>query len=226
MHQHQTWSCQWGQSIFEQFFSTKPVGQGAGLGLSPAIGVIQQSKDHILCEGVVGEGATFRIFLPDHCENKLTETLDQELFDHEILDQEHPTIIQGPAPLVERDLITTGSILPVDHDNAVRTFVANVMRKSGFTVVEEGNGQHALELIDKSLGDIDVVVTDVEMPEMDGPAMYAEIIRCNYQPMIIFMSGYTEEDLLAAHPEIDFLFLKKPFENREMIETVKKALNS
>lgn len=214
------------EKIFEPFFTTKPVGQGAGLGLSSAIGVIQQSKGHMLCESVVGEGATFRIFLPHHREKNLTETLDQEIFDQEILDQDHPPIILEPSPLGERELITTGSILLVDDDNAVRSFVAHILKRSGFIVYEAEDGQHALELIEEKSGDIDIVVTDVEMPEMDGPSMCLEITKRKYNPKFIFMSGYTEEDLLAAHPEMDFLFVKKPFENRQMIETIKNALNA
>ncbi len=205
------------EKIFEPFFTTKPVGVGAGLGLSSAIGVIQQSNGYMFCDSVAGEGATFRIFLPHHLEESPQATPDQEPFV-----QEQPPIVLEPATLVERVLRTTGSILLVDDDNAVRSFVAHVLRRSGFTVFDAENGQHALELTDEELGALDVVVTDVEMPEMDGPSMYAEISRRNFHPKIIFMSGYMEEDLLASHPEIDFLFLKKPFENREMIETVKK----
>ena len=212
--------------IFEPFFTTKSVGEGAGLGLSSAIGVIQQSNGYMFCDSVVGEGATFRIFLPHHLEQIPEPSPVQGSPDQETPDQGTPPVVANPTIRVETALRTTGSILLVDDDNAVRSFVAHVLRKSGFTVFEAENGQHALELIDEQLNDIDVVMTDVEMPEMDGPSMYAEIIRRNHQPKIIFMSGYTEEDLLAAHPEIDFLFLKKPFENREMIETVKKALNS
>jgi two-component system cell cycle sensor histidine kinase/response regulator CckA len=201
------------EKIFDPFFTTKSVGAGAGLGLSSAIGVVQQSNGYILCDSIIDQGSVFRIFLPQHTIAELPN--DEPL-------AEPPVINPDPRPAGNEP--GTGSILLVDDDDAVRSFAAHALRKAGFVVHESINGQDALDVMTQLSGNIDVVISDVEMPEMDGPSMAVQISDINPATKIIFMSGYTEEDLKVAHPELDFLFLEKPFENRRIIETVKQAL--
>lgn len=203
------------EKIFDPFFTTKSVGAGAGLGLSSALGVVQQSNGYILYDSIVDRGSVFRIFLPQH-------TI--AVFPDDEPPAEPPSI--NPVPRPAGNEPSTGSILLVDDDDAVRSFAAHALRKAGFVVHESINGQDALDVMTQLSGNIDVVISDVEMPDLDGPSMAAQILSKNPGVKVIFMSGYTEEDLKAAQPELDFLFLEKPFENRRIIETVKEALAS
>ncbi|MEF3368119.1 ATP-binding protein [Methylocystis sp. 9N] len=191
------------EKIFEPFFTTKEVGKGTGLGLSTVFGIVKQSGGFIFVDSEVGRGAAFRIFLPRY-------TPDEK---------EAPQ--KADAPKVAADYTGQGVILLVEDEDAVRSIGARALSSRGFTVLEATTGLEALEVVDRVDGKIDLIVSDVVMPEMDGPAMFAELRKRGVKAKVIFVSGYAEEAFAKNLPEGDFGFLPKPFSIKQLIETVK-----
>ncbi|MCC2111536.1 MAG: response regulator, partial [Hyphomicrobiales bacterium] len=142
------------EKIFEPFFTTKDVGKGTGLGLSTVYGIIKQTGGFIYPESIVGKGTTFRIFLPRHA---------VEAGAAEEVEEVRET---GPA-----DLTGNATILLVEDEEAVRTFAARALSSRGYAVHEAGTGAEALEVMASTEGQIDLVISDVVMPEMDGPTL-------------------------------------------------------
>ena len=125
---------------------------------------------------------------------------------------------QAPAA----DLTGHGTILLVEDEEAVRAFGARALASRGYTVLEAGSGVEALEVVKANPGKIDLVVSDVVMPEMDGPTMFGELRKRGIKAKVIFVSGYAEEAFSKNLPEgEDFGFLPKPFSLKQLIETVK-----
>ncbi|MFC0219663.1 cell cycle histidine kinase CckA [Pseudochelatococcus lubricantis] len=193
--------------IFEPFFTTKEVGKGTGLGLSMVYGIVQQSGGFIFCDSVVGEGTTFRIFLPRHV---ATET---------------------PLPAAKEkqsesvDVTGRGTVLLVEDEEAVRKFASRALATRGYTVLEATSGTDALAIVDKLDAPVDLVVSDVMMPEMDGPTLLVQLRRRFPGLKVIFVSGYAEDAFEKNLPEGEnFTFLPKPFGLKELGEAVKKAL--
>src|SRR5947199_1169233 len=190
--------------IFEPFFTTKEVGKGTGLGLSMVYGIVKQTGGFIFVDSAVGEGTTFRIFLPRHVpeENEITTK----------------TETAKPAA----DLTGHGTILLVQDEEAVRAFSARALTSRGYTVLEAASGVDALEVVDKAGGKIDLIVSDVVMPEMDGPTMFGELRKRGLKCRVIFFSGDGEEAFAKNLPEgEDFGFMPKPFTLKQLIEAVK-----
>jgi two-component system, cell cycle sensor histidine kinase and response regulator CckA len=198
------------EKIFEPFFTTKEIGKGTGLGLAMVFGIIKQSNGYIFCESAVGKGTTFRIFLPRH-----------------ILTAEEAAPIKieeakGPA----QDLTGQGTILLVEDEEAVRAFGARALRSRGYTVLEAGSGVEALELVEEHGDEIVMVVSDVVMPEMDGPTLFTELRKLGRNYQFVFASGYAEEAFKRNLPEAeqeDFAFLPKPYSLKQLIEAVKQV---
>jgi two-component system, cell cycle sensor histidine kinase and response regulator CckA len=195
------------EKIFEPFFTTKEVGKGTGLGLSMAFGIIKQSGGSIFAESEVGRGTIFRIFLPRYIPEE-KETPQKE----------------GDAPKPQSDYTGQGVILLVEDEDAVRSIGARSLKTRGFTVLEATTGLEALEVVEEVGGKIDLIVSDVVMPEMDGPAMYAELRKRGVTAKVIFVSGYAEEAFAKNLPEGEFGFLPKPFSIKQLVETVKAHL--
>ena len=194
--------------VFEPFFTTKGVGKGTGLGLSTVYGIVKQTGGFIYVDSEIGEGTTFRIYLPRH-EEDLEEVARQQLLEKQ---KE-----KKPKP----DLTGTETILLVEDEEAVRGFSARALRKRGYEVFEAGTGVQALEVMDEVEGRIDLVVTDVMMPEMDGPTMAKEMRRENPDLKIIFVSGFAREVL---DEEDDFIFMAKPYGLKDLAAKVKEVL--
>ena len=191
--------------IFEPFFTTKEVGKGTGLGLSMVYGIVKQTGGYVFCDSEIGKGTTFRIFLPRHIPTAEEETVKKE-------------VVKAPAA----DLTGHGTILLVEDEEAVRAFGARALASRGYTVLEAGSGVEALEVVEANPGKIDLVVSDVVMPEMDGPTMFGELRKRGIKAKVIFVSGYAEEAFSKNLPEgEDFGFLPKPFSLKQLIETVK-----
>ena len=195
------------EKIFEPFFTTKEVGKGTGLGLSTVFGIVKQSGGYILLDSEVGRGTVFRIFLP------------------RFEPQEQPPVKAEP-PKTGADYTGQGVVLLVEDEDAVRSIGARSLRSRGFTVLEATTGQEALEIVEQNDGKIDLIVSDVVMPEMDGPTMYAELRKRGVTAKVIFVSGYAEEAFAKNLPEGDFGFLPKPFSIKQLIETVKSHIGS
>ena len=196
------------EKIFEPFFTTKDVGKGTGLGLSTVFGIVKQSGGYILLDSEMGRGTIFRIFLPRHIPEE----------------KEIPQKVE--AAKTGGDYTGQGVVLLVEDEDAVRSIGARSLRSRGFTVLEATTGQEALDLVEENDGKIDLIVSDVVMPEMDGPTMYAELRKRGVTAKVIFVSGYAEEAFAKNLPEGDFGFLPKPFSIKQLIETVKNHISA
>ncbi|CAN2532939.1 Sensor+kinase+CckA [Methylocapsa aurea] len=192
--------------IFEPFFTTKEVGKGTGLGLSMVFGIVKQSGGFVFPASEVGRGTVFRIFLPRHV-------------------PEAGEIAAKPeAAKPAADYTGQGTILLVEDEDAVRAFAARALGSRGYNVMEAASGVEALEVVEREGQRIDLIVSDVVMPEMDGPAMFAELRKRGVTAKVVFVSGYAEEAFAKNLPEGDFGFLPKPFSLKQLIETVKASL--
>jgi two-component system cell cycle sensor histidine kinase/response regulator CckA len=226
------------RKIFEPFFTTKEVGRGTGLGLSSVYGFISQSNGYIDCLSELGKGTTFRIFLPRHsprdgdllttvtATEPATETKPEEPASAPRSLPAHVAASGSSEKPVMADLTGTGTILLVEDEDAVRNFGARALRSRGYTVIEAQSGLDALsQLEDHDLDDIDLVVSDVVMPEMDGPSLLRELRSRKPEIRVIFVSGYAEEAFRKNLPEgQQFDFLPKPFGLKQLVEAVKRVM--
>jgi two-component system, cell cycle sensor histidine kinase and response regulator CckA len=193
--------------IFEPFFTTKEVGKGTGLGLSMVYGIVKQTGGWVFCESEPGRGTIFRIFLPRHIAQA----------------DEAPVRESVKAPAT--DLTGHGTILLVEDEEAVRAFGARALVSRGYSVLEAASGLEALDVVQANAGQIDLIVSDVVMPEMDGPTMFGELRKRGVMAKVIFVSGYAEDAFAKNLPEgQDFGFLPKPFTLKQLVEAVKGAL--
>jgi two-component system cell cycle sensor histidine kinase/response regulator CckA len=194
--------------IFEPFFTTKEVGKGTGLGLSMVYGIIKQTGGYVFCDSEPGAGATFRILLPRRVGDEADEPVKKE--------------VAKPAA----DLTGHGAILLVEDEEAVRAFASRALASRGYTVLEAETGVEALRVAEEAAGPIDLIVSDVIMPEMDGPTMLTELRRRGFAAKVIFVSGYADDAFARNLPEgQEFVFLPKPFSLKQLIETVKGVMN-
>ncbi len=199
--------------VFEPFFTTKETGKGTGLGLSTVYGIVKQTGGFIFLELQVGRGTTFRIFLPRHVPGE----------DELPIEAEAVTTVPQAKPAV--DLTGRGTILLVEDEEGLRGLNARGLASRGYTVLEAGNGVEALEVLEKEGGHVDLVVSDVVMPEMDGPTLLKEMRRRNPELRIIFVSGYAEDAFEKNLPEGgQFAFLAKPFTLKQLVAAVKETI--
>jgi two-component system cell cycle sensor histidine kinase/response regulator CckA len=211
--------------IFEPFFSTKEVGKGTGLGLSTVYGIIKQTGGFVYVESAEGKGAMFRIFLPRHIATAQEIAADRAS-EPEALAMSGVLVAgaNGKRP-PSADLTGEGTILLVEDEEGLRQLNARGLASRGYTVLEAGNGVEAIEVLEKSDGRIDLVVSDVVMPEMDGPTLLRELRSRNPEMKIIFVSGYAE-DAFQKHLPADgkYAFLAKPFTLKQLVNAVKEAM--
>ncbi|SED44695.1 two-component system, cell cycle sensor histidine kinase and response regulator CckA [Rhizobiales bacterium GAS188] len=220
------------EKIFEPFFTTKEVGKGTGLGLSMVYGFVKQTGGFIYADSVLGKGTVFRIFLPRYVEEAKTAqetTAAQETASA----QDGAATAAASSELAPADMPDTravdhtgsGRVLLVEDEEAVRKFAARALASRGYEVLEAASGREAIELLDKADGPMDLVVSDVVMPEMDGPSLMRELRKRDPDLKIIFVSGYAEDAFAKNLPEGEkFMFLPKPFTLKQLIETVKSAI--
>ncbi len=222
------------QKIFDPFFSTKEVGKGTGLGLSTVYGIVKQSGGYIFVDTAVGKGTTFRIFLPRHVE-EAEEARPAALAPPAALlvsgKIEAPAVAVAPAPpkppAPARDDTGAGTILLVEDEDAVRAFASRALASRGYTVLEAASGVEALEVMEGAGGAVDLVVSDVVMPEMNGPTLLVELRKTNPDLKVIFVSGYAEDAFKKDLPEgSHFAFLPKPFSLKQLIEAVKEQIKA
>jgi two-component system cell cycle sensor histidine kinase/response regulator CckA len=198
--------------IFEPFFSTKEVGSGTGLGLSTVYGIVRQTGGFIFVDSAPGEGAKFTIYLPRHQAAKATAAATAE----------------AESEARERsagDLTGTGTVLLVEDEDAVRVFSARALRNKGYQVLEARSGEAALSVLNSETNRIDLLVSDVVMPHMDGPTLIRHVRDKRPDMKVIFISGYTEDkfrDQIDAGEHIHFL--PKPFSLKQLAGKVKEVL--
>ena len=208
--------------IFEPFFSTKEVGKGTGLGLSTVYGIVKQTGGFIYVDSVQGRGTTFRIFLPRHFP-EAEKAPDVAA----AVSSGAPAVVEAPAKPKAPDLTGQGTILLVEDEDGLRSLNARGLRSRGYTVIEAENGLDALEALEREEGAVDLVVSDVVMPEMDGPTMLTEMRKRNPDLRIIFVSGYAEDAFEKSLPEgQQFNFLPKPFTLSQLVAAVKETMTS
>jgi two-component system cell cycle sensor histidine kinase/response regulator CckA len=197
------------QKIFEPFFSTKEIGRGTGLGLSTVYGIVKQTGGYIFAESEEGKGTAMRVYLPRYIESA-----------HEVEQAKIERRVEKP-----KDLTGRGTVLLVEDEDAVRSFAARALGQRGYNVLEATTGAEALDVFESHKGDVDLVVSDVIMPEMDGPTLLHKLRSERPDLKIIFISGYAEDAFrkhLADNEE--FMFLQKPFDLKELAAAVKAAL--
>ncbi|MDP1643612.1 MAG: response regulator, partial [Phenylobacterium sp.] len=195
--------------IFDPFFTTKPVGEGTGLGLATVYGIVKQSDGWISVASKMGEGSAFRIFLPVY----------------------QPAIgVPAPVPVVKaktvaRDLSGAGRILFVEDEDAVRGVAARLLRARGYEVIEAASGEEALELCELHAGQIDLMISDVVMPGMQGPDLLKQARQYLAGAPVMFISGYAEAEFSnLLEGEANISFLPKPIDIKTLAERVKQEL--
>ncbi|MCL6708081.1 response regulator [Pseudomonas sp. R2.Fl] len=212
--------------IFEPFFTTKEVGKGTGLGLAMVYGIVKQSGGYIYPQSEVGKGTVFRIFLPRHA---VAETaLDGTLAPGEGDVNAASTAV--PLGEAEEKADLTGKsavVLLVEDEEAVRRGGKRMLETRGYTVHEAGSGIEALDIMDELDGAVDIVVSDVVMPEMDGPSLLRELRKKYPDLKFIFVSGYAEDAFARNLPaDAKFGFLPKPFSLKQLAVAVREMLDS
>ncbi len=201
------------EKIFEPFFSTKEVGKGTGLGLSTVYGIIKQTGGYVYphSDGD-GKGTSFRIYLPRHVGDDVEEVVEAE--------EAAPEKKQTAS-----DLTGSGTILLVEDEEAVRSFAARALEGRGYTVLQAETGAEALEVFEEHGGEVNLVISDVVMPEMDGPTLLNKLREHGKDIKFIFISGYAEDAFKKnLEGEDSFTFLPKPFSLKELAAAVKKVL--
>ncbi len=195
--------------IFEPFFTTKEKGKGTGLGLSTVYGIVKQSGGFIFAESEVGKFTRFIMYLPVHVPDA-AETAEA---------------VKAAQPKVEvkREWSGGGRILLVEDEDTVRAVAERALARQGYEVTTAADGEEGLEAIVNG-GQFDLVVSDVVMPSMDGPAMAREIRNLKPDLPFLFMSGYAEENLRRDIDIPNMHFLPKPFSVQQIAEAVERVL--
>ena len=195
--------------IFEPFFSTKEVGSGTGLGLSTVYGIVKQTGGFVFVDSNPGAGTAFEIYLPRHQAS-------------EVVAADRTEAAEPPVP---KDLTGTGTVILVEDDDAVRTFGGRALRNKGYRVIEAKSGETALDLVRDASGRINLLISDVVMPQMDGPELIREVRRIDPDIKVIFISGYTEDAFRQRlGSDSDIHFLAKPFSLKQLAIKVKEVI--
>jgi two-component system cell cycle sensor histidine kinase/response regulator CckA len=193
--------------VFEPFFTTKEVGKGTGLGLSTVYGIVKQSGGFIFADSKVGEGTRFVIYLPVHREEGgLTKSRKGD-------------------KAKKDELWGSGTVLLVEDEPMVRSVAERALTRHGYSVITADNGEDALQVLDKGEV-IDLLISDVVMPGMDGPTMVREARKSRPDLKILFMSGYAEEQLRNSIDIENVNFLPKPFSVTELAEAARRAVEA
>ncbi len=194
--------------IFEPFFTTKPVGHGTGLGLSTVYGVVKQTGGFITVDSELGRGTAFHVYLPRYAAAAGAAEVAEE-----------------PEKTGPRDVTGQDTILLVEDEDAVRSFAARALRLRGYTVLEAPGGEQGLEIVRSRSGPIDLLITDVVMPNVDGPTLVRAARRLRPEMRIIYMSGYAEDAFRRNEENAENMhFLPKPFGLKQLVAKVKEVL--
>ncbi|MFQ6548999.1 ATP-binding protein [Aestuariibius sp. 2305UL40-4] len=195
------------QKIFEPFFTTKRTGEGTGLGLSTAYGIVKQTSGFIFADSTVGEGTTFTLYFPVH---------------DAIAEPKPESPERTLPPLGDSE---NGVVLLVEDEAPVRAFASRALRLRGYTVLEADCAEAALETLSDSELHVDIFVTDVIMPGMDGPSWVREALKTRPDTKVVFVSGYAEDAFGDDEAQIpNSVFLPKPFSLTDLTMTVHRQL--
>ena len=191
------------QRIFEPFFTTKELGKGTGLGLAMVYGIVQQSGGHIAVESAVGQGATFRIYLP---------AVDRPA--------EADSVVPGARPLSG-----TETILLVEDEPAVRELAVALLRSYGYEVIEAANADEAMRLYNSRAAPIHLLLTDVVMPGLNGVELSKRLRLRDPQLKVVFVSGYADSVILRhGAPDAGVNFVQKPYRPAHLASKIREVL--
>jgi len=196
--------------IFEPFFTTKEVGQGTGLGLATVYGIVKQTGGFVFVESDFGKGTNFLLFLRAYSKSDTEETEAAEA-----------EAVSLPA----KDLTGKGTILVVEDEDPVRLFACRALTNKGYRVLEAASGEGALEILEAEGENIDLLISDVIMPSMDGPTLVKEARKSLPDLPVIFVSGYAVDVFRKNLEAEEFRFLPKPFTLNNLAEEVKSILS-
>jgi signal transduction histidine kinase/CheY-like chemotaxis protein len=191
--------------IFEPFFTTKGPGKGTGLGLATVYGIVKQSHGGIVVESERGQGSTFRIYLPR---------------------EDGPVDTVAAAPVPEALPARAESILVVEDEEIVRELVCEILRGHGYHVLATGRGSEALRLLAEEKRGVDLLISDVVMPEMNGALVAQRVREICPRARVLFVSGYSENDMAdQGLEELAFQVLQKPFTPDTLARKVREVLD-
>jgi two-component system cell cycle sensor histidine kinase/response regulator CckA len=190
------------ERVFEPFYTTKEVGKGTGLGLSTVYGVVAQSGGTIEVDSIVGKGSTFTALFPAVGESAAAV--------------EHEDV--GSLP------VGSETILVVDDDDSIRRLAEQALMSYGYTVVLARNGVEALTVA-RTMPRLDVLVTDIVMPQLSGPQLAERIMAKFPAPCVIFMTGWVNDATMELELDTNVTLLRKPFTPLELARTVRGALD-
>jgi PAS domain S-box-containing protein len=188
--------------IFEPFFTTKPAGKGTGLGLATVYGIVKQSQGHIRVDSTPGQGTRFEIYFPATAPQILREATP------------------SPSSANATDSGIGATILIADDEAALRHAIAEILRSSGYKVLEAESSTDALELALQHRGQLEILLTDIVMPGLRGPELARRVAKAHPEVQIVYMSGYAEGLPEAQLPE-NSTFLQKPFRFATLLEQLK-----
>ena len=192
--------------IFEPFYTTKKTGEGTGLGLSTAYGIVKQTGGYIFADSAPGEGAVFTLYFPAT---------------NEVEEESAPEPPKSAAPSKRND----GVVLLVEDEAPVRAFASRALRLRGYTVIEAEHAEEALDVLSDQDLCVDLFVTDVIMPGMDGPTWVRQALEARPETPVVFMSGYAEEGRAEKQARIpNSVFLPKPFSLQQLTALVQEQL--
>jgi two-component system cell cycle sensor histidine kinase/response regulator CckA len=196
------------QKVFEPFYTTKRTGEGTGLGLSTAYGIVKQSGGYIFLDSEVGSGTCFTLIFP-------------------VLENVAAPVVAAPkAAKYTAPKQGDGVILLVEDEAPVRAFASRALRLRGYTVLEADSAEAALKTLEDASLNVDLFVTDVVMPGKDGPSWVREALEARPDVRVVFVSGYAEEKFAEAQSKIpNSVFLPKPFSLNDLTETVHQQLH-
>ena len=191
--------------IFEPFFTTKEKGKGTGLGLATVYGIIKQSGGHIWVNSLPKQGATFKVYLP-----KVEETVEPK--------------VQISEKVKQKGALET--ILLVEDESDVRELIGDLLRENGFTVLEAGHSGEALEICQKYERPIQLLLTDVVMPQMSGPELAKLLVPMRPEIRVLFISGYTDTAVVSqGWLAPGTAFLQKPFTQEILVNKIREVLD-
>lgn len=197
------------EKIFEPFYTTKRTGEGTGLGLSTAYGIVKQTGGYIFCDSKLACGTEFSLYFPAHDASQL---------------------VTAPSPLVGRRVpsgAATGVVLLVEDEAPVRSFARRALTLQGFDVIEADSAEAALEKLQDADLKVDVFVTDVVMPGMDGPTWVRRALQDRPGTRVVFVSGYTDDIFAEGRAPIEnAVFLPKPFSLTELTALVQQQMDA
>lgn len=207
------------ERIFDPFFSTKDIGAGTGLGLSTVYGIIRQTNGFIGVDSEIGKGSTFTIYIPRHIPT--AEELEKAA------KRQQKELEQPTKKTALKAKSSVEKIMLVEDEEAVRAFSSRALEKKGYDVVQANSGVEGLRIFKEQAESVDLIISDIIMPELGGFELIEEIQKTNPDIRVIFISGYAEEQFADKFDTYsgNITFLPKPYTLQELVDKVRDMLN-